>query len=102
MYQRLRKTRLAEWGPFDKLPLSEVIRGLNEQIRRADPERENITFIISPNAAPGAVDPAGLPVQTTDIRDATVRLESMLRDVTVEQALNNLIQQIIDGAQSQW
>lgn len=95
IYQKLRSIRLSEWGPIDRLPLSEVIRGLSEGARRADPEHTGIDIILSPTL-PGAaltVDSSDLPVKPPEINlnRVVVRLGSKLKDLTLEDILNIII-----------
>jgi type II secretory pathway component GspD/PulD (secretin) len=101
IYIKMRRIRLNEWGPIDNLPLSEVIRGLNDEARRRDPENRGLNLFISPNAdsaggagAVPAVDAAGLPLapaaEATDLNGVTVRLGTQLKDLTLEQVLNIL------------
>ena len=85
---KLDRIRLDNVGPWDNLPLSEVVRYLSEEARKRDPEKKGINFLIDPNqaaapvyatsaggfgggpaAAPaiaqGPIDPnTGLPMQT--------------------------------------
>ena len=94
---KLQKIRLPEWGPIDNLPLSEVIRSLSEQMRRHDPESKGVNFMLSQNPVANQapeVDPAGLPIETAppfDVTATTVRLGTMLKDVTCEDALNVIV-----------
>jgi type II secretory pathway component GspD/PulD (secretin)/tetratricopeptide (TPR) repeat protein len=103
IYNKLRRIRLNEWGPIDNLPLSEVIRSLNDEARRRDVETNTtpVNLFISPNAdsaggPPGglpAVDASGLPIaapEPTDLNGVLIRLGTQLRDLTLEQILNIL------------
>src|SRR5205085_1152682 len=102
IYLKLRNTRLAEWGPIDSLPLSEVIRGLGEEVRKRTLGGTGINFIISGNADVGgggaAVDPAGLPLAGGgggDLNAVTVRLGTKLTDLSVENILE-IMEKIAD------
>ena len=109
IYAKLRRIKLSEWGPIDNLPLSEVIRGLNDEASRRDPEArveaKGINLIISPNAdagagggAAGGVDPLGLPVAAagpSDLNGVTIRLGTKLKDLSLEDVLN-IIEKIAD------
>ncbi len=101
IYQKLRTIRLAEWGPIDNLPLSEVIRAVSDETRRRDiatPGRTpGINFIVSGNAdaaaaAAGGVDPNGLPIAPdpagSDLNAVPLRLGTKLADLTLEEVLN--------------
>jgi type II secretory pathway component GspD/PulD (secretin)/tetratricopeptide (TPR) repeat protein len=102
IYSKIRRIKLNEWGPIDNLPLSEVIRSLNDEAKRRDPDGKGVNLFISPQAdatggaaAPAAgVDAAGLPVaaaaEPTDLNGVGVRLGTQLRDLNLEQVLNIL------------
>src|ERR1043166_2270896 len=95
IYEKLRRIRLKEWGPIDRLPLSEVVHALSGEARRLDPDHKGVNFIISPNASPNArsVDSAGLPVETNtpfDLNAVNVQINSELKNLTLEEALNVL------------
>lgn len=103
LYAKLRNIRLRQWGPIDNLPLSEVIRSLTDEARRADLDKKGVNIIVSPNAdsagaggaAPAAaVDPSGLPIaagpEQLDLNGVSVRLGTGLNDLTLEQVLNIL------------
>jgi type II secretory pathway component GspD/PulD (secretin)/tetratricopeptide (TPR) repeat protein len=73
---------------YDGLPLSEVIRNLSADVKRRDPDKQGINFIIAPQAdgagsgggAPGGViiDPAtGLPVSQAPVEEEPVDLGSI-------------------------
>ncbi len=83
---------------FDGLPLSEVIRTLNDEARKRDPEKSGINFIINPNApaatgAPVAIDPAtGLavaaaPTEAVDVGAISIKLNPPLIDVRLGDVL---------------
>src|SRR5436190_10167126 len=105
IYLKLRNTRLNEWGPIDNLPMSEVIRSMQDEIRKRDIGGKGINFMISGNAdagagaAAGAVDAAGLPVVADpgagDLNAVTIRLGTKLVDLSVEDILN-ILEKIAD------
>ena len=67
---KLDRIRLDEVGPWENLPLGEVIKILDEQAKRRDPSKQGINFIINPNIDSGStaqqatqIDPTtGLPI----------------------------------------
>ena len=99
IYNKLDRIRLNELK-FEGLPLSEVVKTLEEQSRLRDPDRRGINFIISssvdiPQQAPGGgVDPVtglptpGAPVELLDVSAINVRLVPGLRDVRLADALD--------------
>jgi beta-lactamase regulating signal transducer with metallopeptidase domain len=97
IYDKLRSTRLNEWGPLDNLPLNEVIRALSAESRRIDPETKGVNFIISGNAVPnpGVVDPNRLPIARTnepvDLKDMVIRLGTAIKNPTLEEVLNIVV-----------
>ncbi|MEI2723843.1 MAG: hypothetical protein V9H26_09975 [Verrucomicrobiota bacterium] len=84
----------------DGLPLSEVVRILNDEARKRDPEKKGINFIINPNApapaagGPVAIDPAtGLqvasaPTESVDVGAISIKLNPPLTDVRLGDVLN--------------
>lgn len=44
---------------FDSLPLSEVVRWLSEEVKKRDPEKKGINFLINPNQETVATTPVG-------------------------------------------
>lgn len=103
LFHKIRTMTLNEWGPIDGLPLSEVIRSLNDEITRRDTGGKGINLFISPNAdsagggggAP-ALDPAGLPIPAagggaTDLNGVLIRLGTKLKDLSIEEILNILM-----------
>jgi len=91
---------------YDGLPLTEVIKNLNDEAIRRDPEKRGVNFIVNPytdNGAggsapvlvPTAVDPVtGLPIQsaapaeTPDMAAISIRLMPALRDVSLREVLD--------------
>jgi len=90
IYDKLRSIRLNEWGPLDTRPLGEVIRDLSAAVRKADPDHQGVSLIISGNAS--SVDPNGLPMKSPeiDLSKASVRFGTQLKDLTVEEILNTI------------
>jgi type II secretory pathway component GspD/PulD (secretin) len=102
IYDKLRSTRLSEWGPLDNVPLSEVIRDLADATRRIDPEHQGVNFILSgpsPAPQPAGVEAAGLPIAPTNepinLNATTIRLGTKLFDVNAEEVLN-IVMKIAD------
>jgi tetratricopeptide (TPR) repeat protein len=100
---------------YDGLPLSEVVRQLNEQSRLRDPEHKGVNFLINPNAdqsgppiaggnlgglggipgaaapAPAAIDPAtGLPATPTAAAGGTGEKVDISTAVTVRVGLTDV------------
>lgn len=87
IYQKLDKIMINE-VLYDGLPLSEVVRDLNDQARKRDPDKRGINIIINPHvdipvqtAQVGGVDPnTGLPLpapppaERVNLNDVIVRL----------------------------
>jgi Flp pilus assembly secretin CpaC/tetratricopeptide (TPR) repeat protein len=90
IYQKMDKITLNEIL-YDGLPLSEVVRDLNEQARKRDPDRRGINIIIDPHVdvpvqtvTPGGIDPttgqplpAGPPPERINLNDVIIRLHLM-------------------------
>jgi Mg-chelatase subunit ChlD len=86
------------------LPLGEVINNLNEEIKKRDPEKRGINFIIN-NPGPGAVDPAaavpvdpatGLPVSAVapeplDVGAITVKTNLGNKELRLVDALDAIV-----------
>jgi beta-lactamase regulating signal transducer with metallopeptidase domain len=82
---KLRQIRLWEFGPIDSLPLSEVIRQINDEARRRDPEKKGINFFLTPKAGRRP------DTEVFDINGITIRLGMQLRDLTLEQVLQVVV-----------
>lgn len=76
---------------YDGLPLGEVIRLLNEESKKRDPDKRGINFLINPNegaqsaflGVPSAIDPTtGLPIQSAPQLDEEVDLAGVLIKIT--------------------
>jgi beta-lactamase regulating signal transducer with metallopeptidase domain/lipopolysaccharide export system protein LptA len=88
---------------FDNLPLSEVVKNLQEEARKRDSEGKGINFILNPNtdldgaAGPPAIDPAtGLQIppqqaEPVDINGVAIRILPPLEDVRMLDVLDAII-----------
>lgn len=94
---------------YDGLPLSEVLRNLSSDVKRRDPDKQGINFIIAPQAdgagaragAAGgvAIDPAtGLPVaqpgaeeEPVDLGSISIKINPALGDVRLVDLLEILV-----------
>jgi len=79
---KLRAIRLAEWGPIESRPLHEVLKMLAEAVRKADPDGQGINLIFSPGT--------GADKDERAQASQTVRLQTKLDNLTVENALDVL------------
>ena len=87
---------------FDNLPLSEVLKILNDESRKHGKDKRGINFLIDPNAPamvamPGSpIDPAtGLPMpmatEAVDVASVTIKLSMPLREVTMKDVLDAIV-----------
>jgi Mg-chelatase subunit ChlD len=89
---------------YEGLPLSEVIRNLNEEAKKRDPEKRGINFILNPDQISKSdtskvlspIDPAtGLPMvsptEAVDLGAARVKIVPELRDVRLEDVLDAIV-----------
>jgi general secretion pathway protein D len=92
---------------YDNLPLGEVIRQLNEEARKRDPDKRGINFLVNPNegaaatAAPvaTAMDPiTGLPItappseeEPTDLAGILIRINPPLTDLRLADVLDAIV-----------
>jgi general secretion pathway protein D len=105
---KLDRIRLDTVGPWDNLPLSEVIRVLNDEAKKRDPEKKGVNFMVDPHVPPAAppafptatpaVDPTtGLPIPTApteevvDIGSISVRINPPLTDVRLADVLDAIV-----------
>lgn len=105
---KLDRIRIETVGPWDNLPLSEIIRILSEEARKRDPEKKGINFIINPHAeapsvpvaAAQAIDPTtGLPVttlptpteETVDVGSINIRINPPLNDLRLAEVLEVIV-----------
>jgi hypothetical protein len=78
------------------LPLSEVLKFLNEESRKRDPEKRGVNFLINPNPPQMSsalnIDPAtGLSVavpEVVDLSGVSIKFNMPLRNVTMKDALD--------------
>lgn len=105
---KLEGIRLETVGPWD-LPLSEIVRLLNDEAKKRDPDKRGINFLINPNppeaapvgSAPGmpaAIDPttglpiaAALPTEMIDINSVTIRITLPLTNVRLVDVLDAMV-----------
>ncbi len=87
---------------YDGIPLGEVIKDLNEEARKRDPDRRGVNFIINSQIdipeAPvqfGAVDPiTGQPAQAApapepvDLHNVIIRINPALRDIRLQDVID--------------
>jgi type II secretory pathway component GspD/PulD (secretin)/tetratricopeptide (TPR) repeat protein len=102
---KLDRIRLAEVKAMDNLPLSEVVKMLDDLARKSDPEERGINFIIAPYAdaaaagptGPAATDPAtGLPMsaqgaEPVDMNSIGVRFTPALHDIRLADFLEIIV-----------
>jgi tetratricopeptide (TPR) repeat protein len=106
---KLDRIRIQTVGPWEDLPLSEVVRYLSTESKARDPEKKGLNFIINPNielpvqpTSTSAVDPAtGLPLpppgsltSTEPVEDVTaipIKLNPPLNDVRLADVLDAII-----------
>ena len=102
---KLDRIRLDEVKTMDNLPLSEVVKWLDDQAKRRDPEGRGINFIIAPNADTGAGGPAGpvgtdpatgLPMapqgaETVDMNTIGIRISPALHDIRLADFLDIIV-----------
>jgi len=105
---KLEGIRLAEVKLMENLPLSEVVKYIDEQSRKSDPEGHGINFIIATNAdtvatgptGPTGTDPAtGLPTaaesaEPVDMNAIRIRIPPALHDIR----LADFLEIIVKGA----
>jgi type II secretory pathway component GspD/PulD (secretin)/tetratricopeptide (TPR) repeat protein len=102
---KLDRIRMDEVGPWDNLPLGEVVKILSDQAKKRDPEKRGVNFIINPN-----VDTAAAPLQTTtfidpatgqpapppapeaiDMSSIAIRINPALNDVRMADVLDAIV-----------
>jgi tetratricopeptide (TPR) repeat protein len=101
---KLDRIRVDEVGPWDNLPLGEIVKILDEQARRRDPDKRGINFLINPNvdtaaaaAAPIAIDPTtGLPIpqpppEAVDMSSIAIRINPAMKDLRMAEVLDAIV-----------
>ncbi|HOC57705.1 MAG TPA: hypothetical protein PKI20_18950 [Verrucomicrobiota bacterium] len=85
---------------FDGLPLSEVLRFLQDESLKRDPDKTGINFLIKPNFRPVALAPGldpvtGLPVtaasEPLDAGGVIVKFSLPLRNITLKDLLDAIV-----------
>jgi len=87
---------------FQSLPLTEVLKFLNDESRKRDPMKTGVNFLINPNASPDqspafSIDPTtGVPVpqaqsEPMDMAGVTVNFNLPLRNVRLTDVLNAIV-----------
>ena len=96
LYSKLDRIKLDQFQA-DGLPLSEVVKALNDEARKRDPEKRGVNFIVNANVDPVAqaptIDPAtGLPTapagDQADLGVTTIKIMPPLTEITLHQALD--------------
>jgi len=96
LYAKLDRIHIDQFQA-DGLPLGEVIKSLNDEARKRDPDKRGVNFLLGGsvdpvNVAPG-IDPAtGLPVapggEVADISTTTIKIMPALTDLSLRQVLD--------------
>jgi Zn-dependent protease with chaperone function len=81
---------------FDGLPLPEVLKFLNGESRKHDPDKHGLNFLINPNRTPVAantvVDPhTGQAPEPVDMNSVIVKFNLPLRDVYLKDVLDAIV-----------
>jgi type II secretory pathway component GspD/PulD (secretin)/tetratricopeptide (TPR) repeat protein len=99
IYRMLNEIRLPE-VLFDGLPLGEVVKFLDDEVRKLDPAKQGINFMMNSGADAGGgqppvtVDPTtgaiipAPPVESVDLNLVTVRINPALRNVRLADVLD--------------
>ena len=96
LYAKLDRIHLDQFQA-DGLPLGEVIKLLNDEAKKRDPEKKGVNFMLNANIDPvgaaGAIDPGtGLPTapagEVADLSATTIKIMPPLVDITLHQALD--------------
>jgi hypothetical protein len=91
---KLNRIHLDIAGPWQHLPLSEVVKILRDQSIEQDNEKRGISFILGTNGVPGAgVDPAtGLPIAwQADMPAVSVTIDQPLKDLPLADVLDVIV-----------
>ena len=86
---------------FDGVPLPEVLKLLDEESRKRDPEKHGINFLINPNGMPGGAiqtidpntgQPTSLPpTEPLDMSSVIIRFNLPLRNVRLKDVLDAVV-----------
>ena len=86
---------------FDGVPLPEVLKLLDEESRKRDPEKHGINFLINPNGTPGGAiqtidpntgQPTSLPpTEPLDMSSVIIRFNLPLRNVRLKDVLDAVV-----------
>ncbi|MBI3881319.1 MAG: hypothetical protein HY301_14805 [Verrucomicrobia bacterium] len=102
LYRKLADIRIAEVF-FDGMPLSDVLKILNDEAKKSDPLKRGINFLLNnnPDEAAGAaavrVDPTtgaavpGAPGEATDINTVIIKVSPAIQDLTLAEAIDAII-----------
>ncbi len=105
IYQKLDHIILDEFGLPSEVPLSEVIKELSNEVKKRDPDKRGINFLISsqqdrpaPQVVAGQIDPlTGQPLAPTTsdspvvIEDFLVKIDPPLRNIRLEDVLRAIV-----------
>lgn len=83
---KLDDIRFATVGPWDGLPLSEVVRVLSVEVKKLDPAKSGVNFILNPNLPTEATTPG----EGVDINSVIVRIP-LLDNVSLADVLNLIV-----------
>lgn len=87
---------------IDALPLNEVVRILSDSVKKHDPSKTGINFMIDPSQPPGGMNPTpGLAIDPTtgtpiaqemvDIQSVSVRINPPLNNVRLSDVLDAIV-----------
>ena len=102
IYHQLDTIRMENVGPWQNAPLGEVVRLLNQEALKRDPEGRGINFIVSSTAdtpPPAAIDPAtGLPLaggaspESVDLaQQVAIKIDPPLHDLRLADVLDAIV-----------
>ena len=107
---KLDRIRLDSIGPWDNLPLSEVVRVLSDESKKRDPEKKGVNFMLDPHVETAVqpilpfgtqplTDPAtGLPIQplpteeAIEIGSVSIKINPPLNDMRLADLLDAIVQ----------
>lgn len=107
IYGKMDKIRFGRFpgqGDVTGLPLREVVKYLDDEVKAMDPEKKGVNFIISesidkttPSAGAGQVDPStgqfiqAAPVEAFEVGAALITIQPVLKDVRLADVLDAII-----------